>query len=183
MARGVKRGRPRTISQQSSTPIQPSTSPATAEGSPVEGHNNCEASNETVDHPTEIETQPVQHEWLPLKCAHCGMLGHEEQVCKKNEGVRQEWRRVQHATETNVQPAVEQTSTEHIEQGVVIIQQVEQQPATVFTSVTGRLSTKQPASLTVNSSPLHVNSFQALSVLNILDTEQRMEPRGGTPHG
>ena len=87
------------------------------------------------------------------------MLGHEEQVCKKKEGVKQEWRRVQHATETNVQPAVEQTSTEHVEQGVVIIQKVEQQPATVFTPVTRRLTTKQPASHTVNNSPLHVNSF------------------------
>ncbi|KAJ8424525.1 hypothetical protein Cgig2_000663 [Carnegiea gigantea] len=38
--------------------------------------------------------QPVKYEWLPIKCHHCAMFGHEEQVCKKKITPRQEWRPV-----------------------------------------------------------------------------------------
>ena len=34
-------------------------------------------------------------EWIPCKCAHCGMYGHTEEVCKKKNATRKEWRRVQ----------------------------------------------------------------------------------------
>ena len=38
--------------------------------------------------------QVVKYEWLPVKCKHCGMFGHEESICKKKEGSRKEWRSV-----------------------------------------------------------------------------------------
>ncbi|KAJ8423883.1 hypothetical protein Cgig2_001549 [Carnegiea gigantea] len=34
----------------------------------------------------------VTYEWLPVKCKHCGMFGHEEAICKKKEGSKKEWR-------------------------------------------------------------------------------------------
>ncbi|KAJ8436124.1 hypothetical protein Cgig2_001151 [Carnegiea gigantea] len=36
--------------------------------------------------------QSVKHEWLPVKCRHCRMFGHEESICKKKGIMRQEWR-------------------------------------------------------------------------------------------
>ena len=45
----------------------------------------------------EVVRQEVRNEWQPVKCNHCKMLGHEEEVCRKrNESrqVRQEWREV-----------------------------------------------------------------------------------------
>ncbi|KAJ8436173.1 hypothetical protein Cgig2_034201 [Carnegiea gigantea] len=39
--------------------------------------------------------QQVVYEWKPVKCANCHMYGHEEQVCRKKDGVRMEWRKVQ----------------------------------------------------------------------------------------
>ena len=39
--------------------------------------------------------QQIKYEWLPLKCTHCHMFGHEEAVCKKKRVIRQEWRGVQ----------------------------------------------------------------------------------------
>jgi len=38
--------------------------------------------------------QLVKYEWLLIKCHHCGMFGHEEQVCKNKITPRQEWRPV-----------------------------------------------------------------------------------------
>ncbi|KAJ8421398.1 hypothetical protein Cgig2_009479 [Carnegiea gigantea] len=34
--------------------------------------------------------QYVVYEWKPVKCAHCHMFGHEEQICKKKGGEKQE---------------------------------------------------------------------------------------------
>jgi len=36
--------------------------------------------------------QQVTYEWIPTKCAHCAMLGHSEDVCKKKGVIRTEWR-------------------------------------------------------------------------------------------
>ena len=36
--------------------------------------------------------QQIQYEWLPVKCLCCGMDGHKEDVCKKKDGPRKEWR-------------------------------------------------------------------------------------------
>ena len=38
--------------------------------------------------------QPVTYEWIPIKCTHCKMLGHTEEVCKKKRVIRTEWRQV-----------------------------------------------------------------------------------------
>ncbi|KAJ8421923.1 hypothetical protein Cgig2_025978 [Carnegiea gigantea] len=39
--------------------------------------------------------QQVQFEWKPIKCTHCSMYGHTEEICKKKVGQRMEWRPVQ----------------------------------------------------------------------------------------
>ncbi|KAJ8424407.1 hypothetical protein Cgig2_031782 [Carnegiea gigantea] len=39
--------------------------------------------------------QKVRYEWLPLKCTHCHMFGHEETTCKKKGTIRKEWRKIQ----------------------------------------------------------------------------------------
>ncbi|KAJ8424252.1 LOW QUALITY PROTEIN: hypothetical protein Cgig2_007178 [Carnegiea gigantea] len=38
--------------------------------------------------------QPIKFEWIPCKCTHCTMFGHEESVCKKKGNTRKEWRRI-----------------------------------------------------------------------------------------
>ena len=38
--------------------------------------------------------QTVSYEWLPTKCSHCGMFGHEDSNCRKNGVIRKEWRKV-----------------------------------------------------------------------------------------
>ncbi|KAJ8422407.1 hypothetical protein Cgig2_013227 [Carnegiea gigantea] len=45
--------------------------------------------------------QPVKYEWIPSKCTHCGMFGHEEPVCKKKGMIRREWRQVQDTGKSN----------------------------------------------------------------------------------
>ncbi|KAJ8424767.1 hypothetical protein Cgig2_017419 [Carnegiea gigantea] len=35
--------------------------------------------------------QAVTYEWLPVKCKHCGMFGHEEAICKKKGRLKKEW--------------------------------------------------------------------------------------------
>jgi len=37
--------------------------------------------------------QPVSYEWIPIKCSHCVMLGHTEDVCRKKVAVHIEWRK------------------------------------------------------------------------------------------
>ena len=39
--------------------------------------------------------QQVVYESKPVKCAHCHIHRHKEQVCRKKNEVRIEWRRVQ----------------------------------------------------------------------------------------
>lgn len=39
--------------------------------------------------------QEVHYEWLPIKCDHCHMLGHETDTCRKKPTVLQVWRPVQ----------------------------------------------------------------------------------------
>jgi len=39
-----------------------------------------------------VARQKVHYEWKPILCSQCKMLGHEEQVCRKKNKVRQEWR-------------------------------------------------------------------------------------------
>lgn len=49
--------------------------------------------------------QEIFYEWLPIRCSHCQMLGHDLSVCRKKPTVRQEWRRVQPATPADPAPA------------------------------------------------------------------------------
>ena len=37
-----------------------------------------------------VVRQQIKYEWLPLKCNHCHMFGHEEGVCKKKGVIRKE---------------------------------------------------------------------------------------------
>ncbi|KAJ8436501.1 LOW QUALITY PROTEIN: hypothetical protein Cgig2_003199 [Carnegiea gigantea] len=46
----------------------------------------------------------VTYEWLPIKCTHCRMLGHDVTMCSKKELTRKEWRRVQQDNVTQPQP-------------------------------------------------------------------------------
>jgi len=39
--------------------------------------------------------QEVHYEWIPLKCNHCQMFGHDEEHCKKKTVIKQVWRPVQ----------------------------------------------------------------------------------------
>ena len=36
--------------------------------------------------------QQIQYEWVLVKCLFCGMYGHKEDVCKRKDGARKEWR-------------------------------------------------------------------------------------------
>ncbi|KAJ8421089.1 hypothetical protein Cgig2_025552 [Carnegiea gigantea] len=40
--------------------------------------------------------QSISYEWLPIKCLHCGMFGHNEPIYRKKGLVWREWRPVQH---------------------------------------------------------------------------------------
>jgi len=85
-------------------------------------------------------------EWIPCKCAHCGMYGHTKEVCKKKNATRKEWRRVQ-------QPQPPDTATSN---------QVPNTPLEQFspdpkTSAAKEIQHKQPASQIP-----HHNPFQAL---------------------
>ena len=54
--------------------------------------------------------QKVQYEWIPVKCLFCGMYGHEEVICKKNDGARKEWwiqQPVQVMTQGNTVPVTQ----------------------------------------------------------------------------
>ena len=55
--------------------------------------------------------QRVVYEWLPIKCSHYSMFGHTQDVCRKKEFQRKEWR-------LGVQPAtqVQQLPEDHHEQ-------------------------------------------------------------------
>jgi len=52
--------------------------------------------------------QHIHYEWLPVKCLHCGMYGHKDDVCKKKSMPRKEWKikQKEHITdpETSFQP-------------------------------------------------------------------------------
>ena len=54
--------------------------------------------------------QLVTYEWIPTKCAHCAMLGHSEDVCKKKGVIRTEWRQKSQAP---TQPSVNPPTDEH----------------------------------------------------------------------
>ncbi|KAJ8436135.1 LOW QUALITY PROTEIN: hypothetical protein Cgig2_033630 [Carnegiea gigantea] len=43
--------------------------------------------------------QNVTYEWKPIKCSHCKMFGHEEASCRKEIGLRTEWRPKQKDTQ------------------------------------------------------------------------------------
>ena len=53
--------------------------------------------------------QSMKYEWKLIKWSHCNMFGHEEINCKKKEGQRKEWRRVQKDSpqEANLHQATE----------------------------------------------------------------------------
>ena len=36
--------------------------------------------------------QKVQYEWLPIKCTYCKMFEHTQELCKKKNTARKEWR-------------------------------------------------------------------------------------------
>lgn len=41
-----------------------------------------------------LNRQTVSYEWLPTKCSHCGMFGHEDSNYRNKGAIRKEWRRV-----------------------------------------------------------------------------------------
>ncbi|KAJ8429748.1 hypothetical protein Cgig2_031566 [Carnegiea gigantea] len=48
--------------------------------------------------------QQVSHEWIPHKCSHCKMYGHEVSSCTKKGIARKEWRVVQKPQEAPFDP-------------------------------------------------------------------------------
>ena len=44
--------------------------------------------------------ESLSYEWLPIKCSHCGMFGHNEPIYRKKGLVRREWTPVQHKPES-----------------------------------------------------------------------------------
>ncbi|KAJ8422065.1 hypothetical protein Cgig2_006840 [Carnegiea gigantea] len=100
--------------------------------------------------------QPVKYEWLPIKCHHCGMFGHEEQVCKKKITPRQEWRPV------TKPPAAQSTITPEDKEG--------------FTQIPGRAVAK-PLHMTKKTAvEKDLNSFQILTTLQ----EEAQAPQPST---
>ncbi|KAJ8419619.1 hypothetical protein Cgig2_032648 [Carnegiea gigantea] len=49
----------------------------------------------TSESPNLQNAQQVKFEWLPIKCNHYLMFGHEGTFCRKKEMVRKEWRPIQ----------------------------------------------------------------------------------------
>jgi len=112
--------------------------------------------------------QQVVYEWKPVKCAHCHMYGHEEQVCRKKNGVRMEWRRVQR------DPPREET--------VVIATHEECPPeGDDYTPAPKRCSERQATQVTYTS-PTLTNSFQAIH-MELPEQILEITPRGGNAHG
>ncbi|KAJ8419302.1 hypothetical protein Cgig2_023141 [Carnegiea gigantea] len=124
MARGGRRGLPKVrITLDRSESIEYSSSPARDPQHASSSAAVSPVRNEPVAHlqqepeaPDQVEVpingpfpeyveffnehdmlirQQVKFEWTPCKCAHCGMYGHTEEVCKKKNATRKEWRRVQ----------------------------------------------------------------------------------------
>lgn len=52
-----------------------------------------------------IQCYDVHYEWSPVKCKHCGMYGHQEDVCKKSQG-QQVWQEKGQNNGTKEQPMV-----------------------------------------------------------------------------
>ena len=52
---------------------------------------------EFIDEQDSLIRQQVKYEWLPLKCAHCQMFGHEEEHYKKKKGTKRVWRPIRTA--------------------------------------------------------------------------------------
>jgi len=49
-----------------------------------------------------VARQFVKYEWLPVKCSHCHMLGHEEGECRKKTRVIREWRPINQHTNLDI---------------------------------------------------------------------------------
>ena len=59
--------------------------------------------------------QPVSYEWVQTKCTHCAMLGHTEEVCKKKNVIRTEWRKIhKNPNPTQAQPVSIQNLEEQL---------------------------------------------------------------------
>ena len=154
--------------------------------------------------------QSVTYEWIPSKCTHCAMLGHTEDVCKKKEVVRKEWRRIVKPTATPPQGTSSQSCalpftnptpqqegdfiphTHHLptagsSQGNQVLSPrprddtAQHMPPEAFISVPKGASTKRPLPAPAESSAIQQNSFSALSEVHILDGLQDVLQREKPP--
>ncbi|KAJ8423650.1 hypothetical protein Cgig2_010637 [Carnegiea gigantea] len=97
---------------------------------------------------TELRQQ-IHYEWIPVKCLFCGMHGHREDVCKKKDRPRKEWR---------VKQKVQELAPRHTPDDTQV---ANSQNALDFTTVArGTLAVVRPRSTT---SPRTNNSSQTLA--------------------
>ncbi|KAJ8419297.1 hypothetical protein Cgig2_013320 [Carnegiea gigantea] len=59
--------------------------------------------------------QKVHYEWLPIKCTYCKMFGHTQELCKKNDTSRKEWRVKTYMHTLAPTPQPEQQATDDTE--------------------------------------------------------------------
>ena len=107
----------------------------------------------------------MKYEWLPTKCTHCGLFGHEEPVCKKKTAVRKEWRQVQ---EKNTKKDSVQSNADA--DGFLLISKKHsvkanvptEQPNPSATTKNSMQATSSSGMITTDPLPQHTNKFQVL---------------------
>jgi len=109
--------------------------------------------------------QPVKYEWLPTKCTHCGLFGHEEPVCKKRTAVRKEWRQVQDMN-TSKDPVQSNADADGFlpisKKDSVKANLPTEQPNPSVTIKNSMQATGSSGTITTDPLPQHTNKFQVL---------------------
>ncbi|KAJ8437367.1 hypothetical protein Cgig2_006449 [Carnegiea gigantea] len=99
-----------------------------------------------------LTRQQVKFEWVPTKCSHCLMYGHEETFCRKKERVRKEWKSIPReeaaALATTPLPLVSQARN----------------PEVKFTPVTRRVAATHTQIASPNRNPQSQNQYYLLSM-------------------
>jgi len=102
----------------------------------------------------------VKFEWLPIKCNHYLMFGHEGTSCRKKERVRKEWRPIPKeenaALATTPLPLASQPRNPEVE----------------FTPVTRRAAVTHTPIASPNRNPQSKNQYHLLSMDPVLIQEQ-----------